>query len=103
MAELSAEPLLWEEQSVSSGYTKKRYSANVGMYSYVVDLYDYGNGKPKWRARFGKYTLSEDLYQGGSKKKALAASEAHHLARTRRLAWERYMAENDPPSNGEAL
>lgn len=52
---------------------------------------------------FGKYTPGEDLYIGGSKKKAIAAAEAHHIARTRRLAWERYMAENDPPSNGEAL
>lgn len=99
---MSAEPLQWEEQSVSSWYTKKRYTANVGMYSYVVDLYDYGDEKAKWRARFGKYTLSEDLYQGGSKKGALTAAEAHHTARSRRLAWERYMAENDPPEVSDA-
>lgn len=30
-------------------------------------------------------------------------AQAHHDATARRLAWERYMAENDPPSNGGKL
>ncbi|MDM2383836.1 MULTISPECIES: hypothetical protein [Mycobacteroides] len=41
------------------------------------------------------------MYQGycGCDQLENAAASANR----RRLAWERYMAENDPPSNGEAL
>ncbi|EIU86256.1 hypothetical protein MM2B1231_1065 [Mycobacteroides abscessus subsp. bolletii 2B-1231] len=49
------------------------------------------------------YQTPKEVYLGDGESDALAAAEAHHLARTRRLARERYMAENDPPSNGESL
>ncbi|WP_186380680.1 hypothetical protein [Mycobacteroides abscessus] len=41
------------------------------------------------------------IYEGDDGPAAVAAAESHHAARTRRLAWERYMAENDPPEDGK--
>ncbi len=96
---MSTEPLQWEE-GLARGSSKARRYADVDIYTYTVELYDFGDGEPKWRATFGKFLPIEDLYLGASEAEAMAAVEAHHAARYRRLAWERYMAENDPPEVG---
>lgn len=49
--------------------------------------------------------LGDSVYRGDSISQAKVKAYEHYsaqlVARTRRLAWERYMAENDPPSNGQ--
>ncbi|WP_157901262.1 hypothetical protein [Mycobacteroides franklinii] len=37
------------------------------------------------------------LYKGHSEAEARAAAQAHHNTMIRRLAWEQYMRDNDPP------
>ncbi|BAX98873.1 hypothetical protein MSTE_03573 [Mycobacteroides stephanolepidis] len=52
-----------------------------------------------WREHHGSLTVDRgELYRGDDLNEALAAAQAHHNATLRRLAWEQYMRDNDPPA-----
>uniref|UniRef100_UPI00138FB548 hypothetical protein n=1 Tax=Mycobacteroides abscessus TaxID=36809 RepID=UPI00138FB548 len=96
---LSAEPLQWDHNP-DIRVPKNGCRAEVDGGAYILFKY----GASSWQVLFGVgYQTPKEVYLGDGESDALAAAEAHHLARTRRLARERYMAENDPPSNGESL
>ncbi|OHU02529.1 hypothetical protein BKG71_03585 [Mycobacteroides chelonae] len=40
---------------------------------------------------------SERIFLGFDRARAMRMAEEHHAENVRRLAWERYMQENDPP------
>ncbi len=91
---MTATPLLWHE------HDETRWTARVaGMpcdtYSVTVHLYAEGEWACQWRE--SPYSIWIDLGRGGTRQEAMAVATAHHVARMRRLAWERYMQENDPP------
>ncbi|WP_078278560.1 hypothetical protein [Mycobacteroides franklinii] len=96
---MSATPLQWDHDP-DVRVPKNGCRAEVEGGAYVLFKY----GADSWQVLFGSgWKLPEEVYLGDSVADAIAAANAHHAAHTRRLAWERYMAENDPPSNGEAL
>lgn len=52
-----------------------------------------------WRGDEGSLTVDRgELYRGDDLDEALAAAQQHHRATLRRLAWEQYMLDNDPPN-----
>lgn len=53
-----------------------------------------------WKEEQGAYTPppTSELYRGDDFDEALAAAQQHHNATLRRLAWEQYMRDNDPPN-----
>ncbi|AMU73717.1 hypothetical protein BAB79_02785 [Mycobacteroides abscessus] len=53
-----------------------------------------------WKEEQGAYTPppTSELYRGDDLDEALAAAQQHHNATLRRLAWEQYMRDNDPPN-----
>lgn len=94
---MTATPLQWEELPPSQ-FTKvsRRADTDCGL-TYFLGLHDYGDGKPRWQAGIGRFLMAEEIYCGESESEAIEAVEAHRAARVRRLAWERYMLDNDPP------
>ncbi len=98
---MSAEPLQWEEwPDARSVFATLEPGGFYHVTHFACDVWS------AWACGtigLGRYRINNLLYEGDSESDAYAAVAAHHVARTRRLAWERYMAENDPPSNGEAL
>ncbi|MDO3245251.1 hypothetical protein [Mycobacteroides abscessus] len=52
-----------------------------------------------WREIQGSLNVDDcgELYRGDDLNEALAAAQQHHKATLRRLAWEQYMRDNDPP------
>ncbi|SKY30523.1 Uncharacterised protein [Mycobacteroides abscessus subsp. massiliense] len=103
---MSAEPLQWEEceSLFVDGHSRWSAKANPGVYW----VYSASQSDTVWMCwLMTDDALGEPIYRGDSPDKAKAEAVKHHLSRSaaaaRRLAWERYMAENDPPSNGEAL
>lgn len=86
---MSAEPLQWD------GCTARSETGRFTVWPY----------QGEWIAGYWDYLTSREqyLYRGPAESDAMLAAQSHHEATCRRLAWERYMAENDPPSNGEAL
>lgn len=85
---MSAEPLQWEAQEYGCGHDARSGSGRYTVWpvegEWRVSYHDGGS--------HGMY-----LYRGPSLSGGMAAAQAHHDATARRLAWERYMAENDPP------
>lgn len=93
---MSTEPLQWKGDLNA----RRRAEVSDGCV-YAAVPFSYDGGPPVWEVFHG-YAIAENrIHVGDDESEALAAAEAHHVARTRRLAWERYMAENDPPSNGQ--
>lgn len=97
---MSAEPLQWEPYHRSTGWAAL---SGVGMYVvvHVVHNADEQEWICEWREKL--WLIGVPIYRGDSPDEAKAAAAAHRAATARAAAWERYMAENDPPSNGEAL
>lgn len=100
---MSAEPLQWEGYEPFLPGDTWRWSAKADsgtywVYSVVEAFYTV------WVCHLmvGD-TPGELVYRGDSLSQAKAEAEKHWLAHitttTRAAAWERYMAENDPPSN----
>lgn len=95
---MSAGPLQWSNRPYAR-VPKNGCRAEVDGGAYILFKY----GASSWQVLFGVgYQTPKEVYLGDSESDAIAAAEAHHVARIRRLAWERYMAENDPPEVGSA-
>ncbi|MBL3752341.1 hypothetical protein [Mycobacteroides abscessus] len=54
----------------------------------------------EWREKL--WSVGVDIYRGDWPEEAKAAAAEHLAITTRAAAWERYMAENDPPEVGDA-
>ncbi|OTR22556.1 hypothetical protein B9M80_09640 [Mycobacteroides abscessus] len=95
---MSATPLQWSNRPYAR-VPKNGCRAEVDGGAYILFKY----GASSWQVLFSTgWHMPEEVHLGDSESDALAAAEAHHVTRTRRLAWERYMAENDPPEVGSA-
>lgn len=88
---MSATPLQWTRKG-----RLKEFRAKVENGEYVVSLYG------RMWLTYAIFGAVHEIYCGESELDALAAAEAHHVTQTRAAAWERYMAENDPPEVGSA-
>lgn len=93
---MSATPLQWEQRNDGRVF---RFS-HPNIYSIWTD------GTLWYAARRDAYAIDAQevcIYRGDSWAEAEATVKAYCATESRAAAWERYMAENDPPSNGEAL
>lgn len=91
----------WDERA--GGYY---LTAKVSHGSYAAYFGDAFENPHRWHAVYWREEQSIynpavttcHLYRGDDLDEALAAAQQHHKAALRRLAWEQYMRDNDPPN-----
>lgn len=91
---MTTTPLLWHEHN-ETRWTGRPGGMHCDTYAVAADLYVEGEWACQWRET--AVSIWVDIGRGGKRQEAMAVATAHHAARVRRLAWERYMKENDPP------
>jgi hypothetical protein len=70
-------------------------------------IYHYGRSGKVWRCEYyptpRAFNSVSEIWLGEDIDKHKAKALEDHRARTRRLAWKRYMAQNDPPKPGDGV
>ncbi|AGM28157.1 hypothetical protein MASS_1555 [Mycobacteroides abscessus subsp. bolletii 50594] len=104
---MSAEPLRWEEwPDARSVFATLEPGGFYHVTHFACDVWSAWAcgtiGLGRYRRTLGPTQyINNLLYEGDSESDAYSAVAAHRAATARAAAWERYMAENDPPSNGQ--